>query len=462
MRHVKSNLNILKSTKNLKINLKPSKSNKNFKKSPTTLQIIENNLDLKTSNNNNIYNFFEKSCKNSAFNSIIFNSNKKSNSPIKNNNFNTKNKAYKTNYSSSSNTIFNNNSNSANRGISIRLNFKNKIINNNFMKKNKTSKINKNNNISNHLKNININNNNNYKYDFNINERIKEKDKQITLLQKDLLQSQKLLNKLQEEKQKEISSTYNTIKNVDSFLNYNNNSLNENHSGMIKYSSLSDFFASNTEKNLRILKTAYGKKTIVTNKSNSKNKLYGIKNKSKNLNKNKKKNNLNLYINTNSMGKLNYFNNNFLYQNKNCKTRNNIHKNYNLANFISGPNSNTNKKTKNLSQTKLMRLFSYSPNRILSNILYNCDSNSKISKNTLRKNNNNNYIINYNINTKSPSSAQNRVINNKKIKNNINNSKSKDLSYIINKGEDLKQRTRNLLNNYIKLSYQLKEKIENN
>ena len=462
MRHVKSNLNILKSTKNLKINLKPSKSNKNFKKSPTTLQIIENNLDLKTINNNNIYNFFEKSCKNSAFNSIIFNSNKKSNSPIKNNNFNRKNKAYKTNYSSSSNTIFNNNSNSANRGISIRLNFKNKIINNNFMKKNKTSKINKNNNISNHLKNININNNNNYKYDFNINERIKEKDKQITLLQKDLLQSQKLLNKLQEEKQKEISSTYNTIKNVDSFLNYNNNSLNENHSGMIKYSSLSDFFASNTEKNLRILKTAYGKKTIVTNKSNSKNKLYGIKNKSKNLNKNKKKNNLNLYINTNSMGKLNYFNNNFLYQNKNCKTRNNIHKNYNLANFISGPNSNTNKKTKNLSQTKLMRLFSYSPNRILSNILYNCDSNSKISKNTLRKNNNNNYIINYNINTKSPSSAQNRVINNKKIKNNINNSKSKDLSYIINKGEDLKQRTRNLLNNYIKLSYQLKEKIDNN
>ena len=460
MRHVKSNLNILKPSKNIKINLKPSKSNKNFKKSPTTLQIIENNLDLKTINNNNIFNFFEKSCKNSAFNSIVFNSNKKSNSPIKTNNFNRKNKAYKANYSSSSNTIFNNNSNSANRGISIRLNFKNKIINNNFMKKNKTNKNNKNNNISNHLKNININNNNNYIYDFNINERIKEKDKQITILQKDLLQSQKLLNKLQEEKQKEITSTYNTIKNVDSFLNYNNsNSINENHSGMIKYSSLSDFFASNTEKNLRILKTVYGKKTIVTNKSNSKNKLYGNKNKSKNTNKSKKKNNLNLYINTNSMGKLNYFNNNLLYQNKNCKTRNNIHKNYNLANFMSGPNSNTNKKTKNVSQTKLMRLFSYSPNKILSNFLYNCDSKSKISKNTLRKNNN--YIINYNINTKSPSSAQNRV-NNKNIKNFNNNSRTKDLSYIINKGEDLKQRTRNLLNNYIKLSYQLTEKIDNN
>ena len=462
MRHVKSNLNILKPNKNIKINLKPSKSNKNFKKSPTSLQIIENNLDLKTINNNNIYNFFEKSCKNSAFNSIVFNSNKKSNSPIKNNNFNRKNKTYKTNYSSSSNTIFNNNSNSANRGISIRLNFKNKIINNNFMKKNRTNKNNKNNNISNHLKNININNNNNYKYDFNINERIKEKDKQITLLQKDLLQSQKLLNKLQEEKQKEISSTYNTIKNVDSLLNYNKkNSINENHSGMIKYSSLSDFFASNTEKNLRILRTVYGKRTIVTNKSNSKNKIYGNKSRSKFNSKSKKKNNLNLYINTNSTGKLNYFNNNLIYQNKNCKTRNNIHKNYNLANFISGPNSNTNKKTKNISQTKLMRPFSYSPNKIISNFLYNCDSNSKISKNTLRKNNYNNYIINYNINSKSPSSDQNRV-NNMNIKNMNNIIRSKDLTYIINKGEDLKNRTRNLLNNYIELSYQLKEKSENN
>jgi hypothetical protein len=102
----------------------------------------------------------------------------------------------------------NNNCSSANRGISIRLNFKNKIINNNFAKKNKINNKSKN---GNNFKNLNINNNNNYKYDFNINERIKEKDKQITLLQKDLLQSQKLLNQLQEEKQKEISSTYNTI-----------------------------------------------------------------------------------------------------------------------------------------------------------------------------------------------------------------------------------------------------------
>ena len=460
MRHVKSNLNILKPNKNINMNLKPSKSNKNFKKSPTTLQIIENNLDLKTINNNNYFNFFDKSCKNSAFNSIVFSSNKNSNSPPKKNNFNKKNKINKTNYNSSCNTIFNNtNSASANRGISIRLNFKNKIINNNFIKKNKTNK-NKSNN-SNHLKNLNINNNNNYKYDFNINERIKEKDKQITLLQKDLLQSQKLLNQLQEEKQKEISSTYNTIKNVDNILNYNNNnSINANHSGMSKYSSLSNFFASNSEKNLRILKTVYGKRNLANNKSNSKKKLYGSKNKT--INKSKKKNNLNLYINTTSLAKFNYFNNNLINPNtnKNCKTRNNIHKNYNLGNFNSGPNSNTNKKTKDLSQNKLMRLFSYSPNKIIPSYLYNYDSNSKTSKNTLRKNINN-YNIIHNIISKSPLSAQNRV-NNKKIINTINGSKSKDLNYIINKGEDLKKRTKNLLNNYIMLSYQINGKIINN
>ena len=441
MRHVKSNVNILKNKKKLNLNLKQSKSNNNFKKSSSIFQIIDNNFDIKTINSNNLINIFEKTNKNSAFNSIAFSNDKKYKSPNKKNFFNKKNKKIKTIYNNSSNTIFNNNTNSVNRGISIKLNFKNKIINNNFDKKNRANKSNK---MNNNLKNLNINNNNNYKYDFNINERIKEKDKQITLLQKDLLQSQKLLNKLQEEKQKEISSTYNTIKNVDS---YNNNSINSSHSRMSKYSSLSDFFT-NTDKNLRILKTVYGKKNIITNKSNSKKKLIVPKNK----NKNKKKNKLNLFLNTTSLSKLQLFNNNLMYNNKNCKTRNNIHKNV----FNSGPNSNSNKKKKNLSHTKLMQLFSYSPNKLLSNYLFNFDSKSKTIKNTLRKNMYNNYNI---INTKplnSPSSAQNRV-NNKKIKNIINNNnKSKDLNYIINKGEDLKKRTRDLLNNYIMLSYQIK------
>ena len=445
MKHVKSNLNILKANKIISINLKPSKSNKNFKKSSTTLQIIENNLDLKTISNNNYFNFFDKSCKNSAFNSIIFSCNKNSYSPFKNNNYNKITKNNKINYNSSCNTIYNNNANSANRGISIRLNFKNKIVNNNFIKKNKTNKK------KNNLKNLNINNNNNFKYDFNINERIKEKDKQITLLQKDLLQSQKLLNQLQEEKQKEISSTYNTIKNVDNILNYNNNSINENHSVVSKYSSLNDFFVLSNENKIRILKTIYGKRNIFNNRSNSKKKIYGNNNK----NINKKKNSLNLYINTTSLSKFNYFNNKLINQNnsKYFKTRNNIHKKNNLSNFNSGPNS-YNKKSRDLSQTKLLRLLSYSPNKMIPRYI-NCNS-----KNTLRKNINN-YNIIQDIMLKSPSSAQNRV-NNKKIINIINDNKNKDLKYIIHKGEDLKKRTQNLLYNYILLSNQIKENLTNN
>jgi hypothetical protein len=271
------------------------------------------------------------------------------------------------------------------------------------------------------------------------------------LLQKDLLQSQKLLNQLQEEKQKEISSTYNTIKNVDNILNYNNNSINENHSVVSKYSSLNDFFVLSNENKIRILKTIYGKRNIFNNRSNSKKKIYG--NNKKNINK--KKNNLNLYINTTSLSKFNYFNNNLINQNnsKNFKTRNNIHKKNILGNFNSGPN-NYNKKSRDLSQTKLMRLLSYSPNKMIPRYI-NCNS-----KNTLRKNINN-YNIIQDIMSKSPSSAQNRV-NNKKYINIISDNKNKDLKYIIHKGEDLKKRTQNLLDNYILLSNQIQENLINN
>ena len=64
---------------------------------------------------------------------------------------------------------------------------------------------------------------------------------------------------------------------------------------------------------------------------------------------------------------------------------------------------------------------------------------------------------NITIKSTSPSSAQNRVIN-KRMKNVINNKRSKDLEYIINKGEDLKNRMKNLLNNYITLSSDIKKK----
>ena len=59
----------------------------------------------------------------------------------------------------------------------------------------------------------------------------------------------------------------------------------------------------------------------------------------------------------------------------------------------------------------------------------------------------------------SPSSAQNRP-NNKMIKNimnkNNNNCKNKDLNDIIKKGDNLKKRTRDLLNKYINLSNQIR------
>ena len=310
MRHIKSNTNIFK-PKSAKV-YQNSNSNNNFKKVSSILQISHQKLDSKTISNN----FRQAYDSQTQFSSIMTKDIKTSKSQNKINNFNRKNKTFKPNYSTSTNTIFHsnsNNSNSANRGINIRVNFKNKIINNNFEKRNKFSKS-KNRNSQKCYKNMNNNN----KMEFNINERIKEKDKQITLLQKNLLQSQKLLNLLQEEKQKEISSTYNTIKHVDSYNNYNTN-MNSNQKNIGQYYSLNNIFSIKTEKNLRMLRTVYGKKRLISNNSNRSKTL-------KNASKIKKKQNLNLYINTTAFTKYNFFNNNVFNNNKYCKTRNNIKK----------------------------------------------------------------------------------------------------------------------------------------
>ena len=467
MRNVKSNINILKKN-NSKSKMNPSKSNNNLKKSSTTLRIDEHNLNNKIFNNNNYINLFEK-----QFSSIIFN-NYKENS--KNKKY--KNKANKTNYSGN-NIIFNNNNYNINKGICIRFNFKNKIINNNFIRSKKTSKKNK-------------NNDNNLNYDFNNDEKFKEKEKQINLLQKELLKSQKLLNQFKEEKQKQITSNYKTIKNIDSNIN-NNNSINSNKNRISKYSSLTDIFASNPEKNLHILKTNNKKEKLSPNKPKS---HY----KNKNLNK---KNNLNILINNSSSVKSFLFNYNTLNTNKNCKTRNNIYKTNRYDNYYSRINSKTNKKNKNNPQSKLIRLLSNSPDKILKKYLNYCDSNSKNKKMTVKKNLN---TIKYNLNKNTPlshqkrvnrqkknspssfqnkvkkkgssSSSQNRdnrkknnsssnsdnkIVNNKKIetKNINNNIKCKDINYIINKAEELKKRTKNILNKYIMLSYQI-NKLEQN
>ena len=212
------------------------------------------------------------------------------------------------------------------------------------------------------------------------------------------MQSQKLLNQLQEEKQKEISSTYNSIKRVDSFINNNNNNsyLNNNNTSynnrMKKYSSLSNFFVSKTDKNLNILRTFYGKSGLISNKSNSKRTIYNTnytnnksKNRIKNLSKNRKKNNLNIFTNPSAFVKFQIFKNNIQNKNKMCKTRNNIHKNYNFMDFEinSGSNCNIKKKNKN---KNILRAFSYSPNKILTQFLNQYESKCKTAKNTFRKN----------------------------------------------------------------------------
>ena len=99
-----------------------------------------------------------------------------------------------------------------NGNINIRLNLNNEIINNNF------------NNY------YTINNKNRYihksKSNISLNEKIKEKDKLITKLQKDLLQSQEFLNQIQKEKQNELTFTFNTIKHYDNLGNTHSYSLN--------------------------------------------------------------------------------------------------------------------------------------------------------------------------------------------------------------------------------------------
>jgi len=244
---------------------------------------------------------------------------------------------------------------------------------------------------------------------------------------------------------------------------------------MTKYSSLSDFFARNTKQNLRIniLKTVYGRKRLSSNKSksNSKKNIYSSKSKNK-FKSSKKKDSLNLFINTSSIIKFHLFNNTSQNTNKNCKTRNNIHKNYNNDNFHSGAICSTNKKNKNYSSPKFMKFFSSSPNKILTQYMHRCDSKSKTIKKSMKKKSCGKFKNIYNNYNSSPYSAQNTInykrienkvdSNNNNINDNIDNdgAKSKELIYMMNKGEDLLKRTKKLLGYYIILTDQIKELTE--
>ena len=113
--------------------------------------------------------------------------------------------------------------------INIKLNLNNEIINNNF-----------NNYYTSKNKNFHKSRSN-----INLNEKMKEKDKLITKLQKELLQSQELLNQIQKEKQNELSITYNTIKKYNR-LDKNNNH-NRSLNALLKSPSLLKFNYNNNK-----------------------------------------------------------------------------------------------------------------------------------------------------------------------------------------------------------------------
>lgn len=185
MRHANSNLNIYNKYHNSKT---IRTNNNNFLKTPSSYGSFRPPITSKNGNNKHIlYNLLYKdtskiSLYNTKNSTNVFNSNKN---------------LYSNNISiANSQNLIEQKSKHRNKDrINIRLKLNNEIINNNYRKKTKTK--------------------NNYD---NMIEKIKEKDFYITKLQKDLLLSQELLNQIQNNKQKELSFTYNSIKNLENFI----------------------------------------------------------------------------------------------------------------------------------------------------------------------------------------------------------------------------------------------------
>ena len=312
MRHANSNLNILKKKRNSNI----VKLN-NFLKPPSSYKNLNSPLTTKNANNKNIlYNLLYKdTSKISLYNTKNTTNTLKNINEVSNNggilySFNSKN--LNNNSLSIGNSLNNKGERKKIRGhINIRLKLNDKIINNYTKKKSKQKTIN-----------------------MNIIEKIKEKDLKINKLQMDLLQSQELLNKLQKEKQKELSFTYNSIKSLDN--------INLSHDKK----RFDDIFTQITEKNDRILKTNYNKyempksknKTIINN-INRKNK----KNKN-NYNNNKKK-----YKSLMKINSLFNLNSNF---SKNKNKRNTLNKNIVSSNSLSDNYLNINKNQNNVPTNK--------------------------------------------------------------------------------------------------------------
>ena len=332
MRHANSNLNILKKKRNSKI----VKLN-NFLKPPSSYKNLNSPMTTKNSTNKNIlYNLLYKdTSKISLYNTknttnTLKNTNDISNSGAGIYSFNSKNLC--NNSLSIGNSLNNKDERKNIRGhINIRLKLNNKIINN-YIKTNKGRQ-----------KKVNI----------NIIEIIKEKDSRINKLQMDLLQSQELLNKLQKEKQKELSFTYNSIKSLDNINISNDNKLDE-------------IFTQITEKNDRIMKTNYNKYEINKYRNKTINNI-NKKNKIKNIVKNNNSTNNNKFKSLIKINSLLNLNSNL---SKNKNKRNNKNKNAKPTNSLSSfwNNQNSiNKCKNNITKNNTKYFSSYATNRFYKN-----------------------------------------------------------------------------------------------
>ena len=245
-------------------------------------------------------------------------------------------------------------------------------------------------------------------------------------MQRDLLQTQELLNQLQKDKQKEISFAYNSIKKDN---NYSPNIFINNSNSNIKCN-LNDYFSQNMEsKNFKILKTAFGTKGIINKKKNNKIK----KNKKQNTKNNKSLSN---FLHTPSILTFDYYKKNSI-RNKS-------------KNSYSGISISSNRKC-NFPQQNYAKYFLSKPNDGIFNGCVSYDSFTK-TPTFKKKINNKNIRIVYNLNSNSKKEKEKFIGNNVK----------QDFQDFIKKCEELKQKTRFILNNYIILSQVLKMKNNGN
>ena len=404
MRHANSNLNILKKNRNSKIKMN------NFLKPPSSSNNFNSPITSKNINNKNIlYNLLYKdNSKISLYNT------KNTTNTFKNINeistgiggkYTLNNKNLSNNSISTGNSLNYKENRIRHSHINIRLKLNNKIINNNFNNNKKKSS----------QKAIN----------YDMIEKIKEKDSKINKLQKDLFQSQDLLNKLQKNKQKELSFTYNSIKSLDNLNNYT------------KDYQISDFFIPTSEKNDRILKTNFNKFEMNKSKNKLNSNNLSSKNKSKNTNYNNTINkNLKVLLKIDSLININTNN----IKNKNKKNNNSSYKN--SLTGLHKKNTNLIKNKYNFPTSNYLKCFSSSANRFFPHAHEQYESCISLTRTTLksRKKEKDKYIATKkrdNIKLSSPS------------KNNYSSASFKNL---VTKCNLLKNKANKILSNYISLT----------